>query len=148
MQMPGSRKAAKGALASVTHYDDDDSNNNNNNNNLRFSLYSEQFEQPKRKMCKQYNCISWIARFKNIDRRTCKTSCVAAGCVCNFEVRRPFRLVHIINFRPGDLSFDLWPWKSRRLSAIWVFVIHLYTKLKVRRPFHSEIYMMHFRSQH
>jgi len=37
--------------------------------------------------------------------------------------------------RLGDI--DLWPWRSRRLSVIRVFVLRL-TKFEVRRPFHSE----------
>ena len=44
-------------------------------------------------------------------------------------------------------ELNLWPWRSWRLSAIWVFVLHQYTKLEVRRPFHSED-MTHFRAQH
>ena len=40
----------------------------------------------------------------------------------------------------------LWPWKSRRLSLMRVFMFHLCTKFEVRRPSHSED-MTHFRSQ-
>ena len=42
-------------------------------------------------------------------------------------------------------DFNLWPCWS--IIAIRVFVLHLYNKLEVRRPFRSED-IMHFRSQH
>jgi len=34
---------------------------------------------------------------------------------------------------------DLWPWRSRRLSLIHVFVFHLCTTFEVRRPSRSEV---------
>jgi len=50
-----------------------------------------------------------------------------------FEVRRPFRSEDIVSIsRPGDL--DLWPWSSRRLWLMRVFVLRLCTKFQVRRP--------------
>jgi len=46
---------------------------------------------------------------------------------------------------PCDL--DHWPFRSRRLSVMRVFVLRLYTKFEVRRLFRSED-MMHFQFQH
>ena len=49
---------------------------------------------------------------------------------------------HHATSRPWPLTLEV----MARLSVIQVFVLHQYTKLKVRRPFHSEA-TMHFRFQ-
>jgi len=74
-------------------------------------------------------------------RYSCSCSiCVSSLKFVGLSVRKIWHTSGLSISRSGDLDLDReapWPWRSRRLSAMRVFVLRLYTKFEVLRPSRS-----------